>query len=311
MESADQLVFEEIRQSMGGNVESLISGGGSLSPELCRLFHGMGLPIYEGYGMTEAAPVVATNPPSDPRIGTIGPVVHGLETKLDTSVVRDEDFDDEGAVGELLLKGPNVTEGYWNKPGATDRAFTEDVPGSEATGESEDESSGRWFRTGDIVHERPDGYLEFRERTKQLVVLSTGKNVAPGPIEDAFAAVEIVEQCLVVGDGEKFVGALIVPNVDALRNRAASEDVSLPDDVAALVEDEWVLEQVEAAIATVNEDFESYETIKEFRLVPDGFTEENDLMTPTMKEKRSKIEERYDHLVAAIYAEDEIETTSD
>ncbi|MXV62771.1 AMP-binding protein [Natronorubrum sp. JWXQ-INN-674] len=288
MESADQLVFEEIRQGLGGNIGSFISGGGSLSPALCQLFHGMGLPIYEGYGMTEASPVVAANPPGDPRIGTVGPPVVGLETKLDASVVHEADFeggDGDGDVGELLIKGPNVTEGYWNKPGATDRAFTEDG----------------WFRTGDIVHEHSDGYLQFRERTKQLVVLSTGKNVAPAPIEDAFAAVDMVEQCLVVGDGEKFVGALLVPNVDALRTRADADDVSLPDDTAALTDHEWVRDRIGETVDEVNENFESYETIKEFRITPEGFTEENGLMTPTMKKKRSKIADRYDHLVEDIY----------
>ncbi|NUB92814.1 long-chain fatty acid--CoA ligase [Haloterrigena sp. SYSU A121-1] len=288
LQQADELVFATIREKLGGNVEFLVSGGGSLSPDLCRLFHAMGLPILEGYGMTETSPVIATNPPSDPRVGTVGPSLSDVETKLDTSVVRDEDFDDEGTVGELLVKGPNVTAGYWEKPGATDRAFTE-------TG---------WLRTGDIVHERPDGYLEFRERTKQLLVLSTGKNVAPGPLEDAFASIDVVEQAMVVGDGEKFVGALLVPTVDELRSRAASEGVSLPEEIEALVENEWVLERVQAAVDDVNEGFESYETIKEFRLVPEGFTEENDLVTPTMKKRRSKIAERYAHLVEDIYAGD-------
>ncbi|QSW99360.1 AMP-dependent synthetase/ligase [Haloterrigena alkaliphila] len=292
---ADELVFATIREKLGGNIEFMVSGGGSLSPELCELFHTMGLPILEGYGMTEAAPVVATNPPSDPRIDTVGPVLTGVETKLDSSVVREADFDDEGEVGELLLKGPNVTEGYWEKPSATDRAFTEDG----------------WFRTGDIVHERPDGYLEFRERTKQLIVLSTGKNVAPGPLEDAFVSTDVVEQAMVVGDGEKFVGALLVPNVEGLADRAEREGVSLPDDIESLVENEWVLEEVEATVDEVNEGFESYETIKEFRLVPEGFTEENDLMTPTMKKKRSKIEDRYEHLVEEIYAGDKVEASSD
>ncbi|WP_339102982.1 long-chain fatty acid--CoA ligase [Haloterrigena salinisoli] len=292
---ADELVFATIREKLGGNVEFLVSGGGSLSPELCELFHAMGLPIFEGYGMTETSPVIATNPPSDPRVGTVGPSLAGVETKLDTSVVRDEAFDDEGAVGELLVKGANVTDGYWEKPGATDRAFTD----------------AGWLRTGDIVHERPDGYLEFRERTKQLLVLSTGKNVAPGPLEDAFASVDVVEQAMVVGDGEKFVGALLVPNVEGLAGRAEDEGVSLSDDIEALVEDEWVLEQVEAAVEAVNEDFESYKTIKEFRLAPEGFTEENGLVTPTMKKRRSKIEDRYESLVEDIYTEDDIEASSD
>lgn len=285
MERADREVFADIREAIGGNFEMMISGGASLSPDLCRVFHGMGLPIYEGYGTTEAAPVVATNPPEDPRIGTVGPPVAGLETTLDASVVRDGTFDDEGEVGELLVRGPNVTDGYWNRPSETDRAISEEG----------------WFRTGDIVHERPDGYLEFRERTKRMFVLSTGKNVSPAPIEDAFATVDVVEQCLIVGDDEKFVGALLAPNAEELRRRAEATDVSLPDDDAALAENDWVRERIQTAVDEVNADLESYESVKAFRLVPEPFTASTDLVTPTMKKKRAKILERYDHLLEEMY----------
>ncbi|MDJ1431352.1 long-chain fatty acid--CoA ligase [Halostagnicola sp. A-GB9-2] len=289
---ADKLVFSTVREALGGEIEMLISGGGSLSPELATLYHGMDLPIYEGYGLTETAPVVSCNPMEEPKVGTIGPAVPGVDVKIDESVTDDDTFDDDpGEVGELLVNGENVTQGYWNKPGATDRAFTEDEDGK------------RWFRTGDIVHLRPDDYIEFRERAKQILVLSTGKNVAPAPIEDSFAASEVVEQCMVVGDGEKFVGALLVPNTAHVLEWAEEEGIDLPDDPEAIVDDDRVQAYVQKEVDRVNENFEKHETIKQFRLVPQEFTEENDMLTPTMKKKRRVILERFDDRVDEIYAE--------
>ncbi|MFP8891204.1 AMP-dependent synthetase/ligase [Natrialbaceae archaeon A-CW2] len=287
---ADRLVFSQVKEALGGNIELLISGGGSLSADLCTLYHGMGLPIYEGYGLTETAPVVSVNPPEAPIIGTIGPALPDVELRIDESVADQDVFDDPGEVGELLVQGPNVTEGYWEKPAATERAFLED-------------EDGRWFRTGDIVHLRPDGYLEFRERVKQILVLSTGKNVAPAPIEDAFAASEIVEQAMVVGDGEKFIGALIVPNLEHIRDWAEREGIDLPDDSEAICTDDRVHDYVRKEVDRVNENFERHETIKQFRLVPVEFTEDNEMLTPTMKKKRRVILERFEDRVEDIYAD--------
>ncbi|MFP9060899.1 AMP-dependent synthetase/ligase [Natrialbaceae archaeon A-chndr2] len=287
---ADRLVFSQVKEALGGNIELLISGGGSLSADLCTLYHGMGLPIYEGYGLTETAPVVSVNPPEAPIIGTIGPALPDVELRIDESVADQDVFDDPGEVGELLVQGPNVTEGYWEKPAATERAFLED-------------EDGRWFRTGDIVHLRPDGYLEFRERVKQILVLSTGKNVAPAPIEDAFAASEIVEQAMVVGDGEKFIGALIVPNLEHIRDWAEREGIDLSDDSEAICTDDRVHDYVRKEVDRVNENFERHETIKQFRLVPVEFTEDNEMLTPTMKKKRRVILERFEDRVEDIYAD--------
>ncbi|WP_121743817.1 AMP-dependent synthetase/ligase [Natronorubrum halophilum] len=289
---ADKLVFSSVRDALGGEIDLLISGGGSLSPELCRLYHAMGLPIYEGYGLTETSPVVTTNPPEAVQIGTIGPALPGIDLKVDETAADQEVFsDDPGDVGELLVKGPNVTQGYWNKPGATQGAFVEDDAGE------------RWFRTGDIVHIRPDGYLEFRDRVKQIIVLSTGKNVAPGPIEDAFAASEIVEQAMVVGDGEKFIGALLVPNTEHVREWAAEEGIDLPDDPESMCDDDRVREYVQQEVDRVNGNFEKHETIKRFELVPQEFTEENEMLTPTMKKKRRVILSRFEDRVDRIYEE--------
>ena len=289
---ADKLVFSSVREALGGEIELLISGGGSLSPELCRLYHAMGLPIFEGYGLTETSPVVSTNPPDAAKIGTIGAPLSNVDVKVDETVADQEAFeDDPGEVGELLVKGPNVTQGYWNKPGATQGAFTEDDDGDQ------------WFRTGDIIHVRPDGYLEFRDRVKQIIVLSTGKNVAPGPLEDAFAASEVVEQAMVVGDGEKFIGALLVPNTDHVHSWAEDEGIDLPDDPQSMCDDERVRDYIQQEVDRVNQNFEKHETIKRFELVPQEFTEENDMLTPTMKKKRRVILERFEDRVDRIYGD--------
>ena len=305
---ADRLVFSSVREAIGGNVEFFISGGGSLSAELCALYHAMDLPILEGYGLTETSPVICVNPPEEPRVGTIGPPVVDTEIAIDVTLSGEEASDVPGDVGELLVRGPQVTEGYWNRPDATAGAFTEaDRLPEEAVvaGASPEERDGDpddpWFRTGDIVQYRPDGYVAFRERAKQLLVLSTGKNVAPGPIEDRFAANEFVEQCVVLGDGRKFVSALIVPNFERVADWAATRGIDLPEDRREICRDDRVHERIDEEVERVNEGFEPYERIKRFRLLPEEFSEENDLLTPTMKKKRRNILERFADDVDMIY----------
>ncbi|WP_049996681.1 AMP-dependent synthetase/ligase [Halococcus sediminicola] len=281
---ADRLVYSTLREAMGGNIDFFISGGGSLSPELARLFDGMDLPIYEGYGLTEAAPVVSVNPPEAPKPGTLGPPLTGVETKLDATVLPVEQRN-SGDVGELLVRGPNVTAGYWNNPEETDDAF----------------ESG-WLRTGDIVERDSDGYLVYHERLKQLLVLTTGRNVAPGPIESAFATSERVVQAMVLGDDEKFVSALLVPNFEKLRAWAARKNVELPSDRAAVCRDEHARAWVEAHVENVNDEVEPHERIKRFELVPTEWTPENDLLTPSLKKKRRNIRTRFADQIDRIYA---------
>ncbi|KKF39262.1 AMP-dependent synthetase and ligase [Halorubrum saccharovorum] len=305
---ADKLVFSSVREAIGGNVDFFISGGGSLSAELCALYHAMDLPILEGYGLTETSPVISVNPPEEPKVGTIGPPVVDTEVAIDGGVVGEEVADLAGDVGELLVRGPQVTDGYWNRPEATAEAFTEpDRLPDEAVvaGTPPEERDGGpdepWFRTGDIVQLRPDGYVAFRERAKQLLVLSTGKNVAPGPIEDRFAANEFVEQCVVLGDGRKFVSALIVPNFEKVAAWADTRGIDLPEDQRGVCRDDRVRERIQEEVDRVNEEFESYERIKRFRLVEEEFSEANDLLTPTMKKKRRNILDRFADEVELIY----------
>ena len=285
---ADRLVFSSVKEALGGNIDFFISGGGSLSADLCELYHGMGLPILEGYGLTETAPVVTTNPPEEPQVGTIGHPVYDVEVRVADAVGAVDG--DDGAVGELLVRGPNVFRGYRNLPDETEAAFTE-VDGD------------RWFRTGDVVQIHEDGFIEFRERAKQLLKLSTGKYVPPGAIEDSFAASEYVEQAMVIGDARKFVSAIVVPNLAAVREWGESNGYDLPADDAALCRDDRVRELIGEEVDRVNADFEAHETIKQFRLVPEEFSEDNDLLTPTMKKKRRNILERYADDIGDMYAE--------
>ena len=288
----DRLVFSQVREQMGGNVEAFISGGGSLSKRLSQLFQGMGLPIYEGYGLTETAPVVSVNPPEDSRAGTLGPPLVNVDVRLDESVVDEERREAaDGEVGELHVKGPNVTPGYWNRPGATEEAFTEDG----------------WFRSGDIIERTDDGYLVYHDRLKQLIVLDTGKNIAPQPIEDEFATSERIDQAMVVGDNQKFIAALFVPDFDAIEAWADEEDIDLPDDPEAVCADDRVREFVAEEVDAVNEELPKSEKIKEFRLVPLEWTSDNDLMTPSMKIKRRKVVDRFEDRVRDIYGEDYVE----
>jgi len=290
---ADRLVYGTVREGLGGNVDFLVSGGGSLSKDLAELFLGMDVPIVEGYGLTETAPVVSVNPVEDIRPGTLGPPVVDEAVKLDESMVAEGQFPDaEGTVGELLVDGPNVTDGYWNRPEETADAFDEDG----------------FFRTGDIVEQTDDGYLVYKERLKQLIVLSTGKNVAPQPIEDRFATNDRVDQVMVVGDDQKFVGALFVPNFEALQRWADSEDVDLPASHAAMCEDDRVHEWVGEAVEEVNEDLERIEKIKKFVLVPTEWTSDEDLLTPSMKKKRRNIRDAHAEAIRRIYDESARET---
>ena len=283
---ADKLVFSKVREALGDEIEFMISGGGSLSADLCALYHGMGMPILEGYGLTETAPIVSSNPPEDPRIGTIGPPMPDVEVKLDESVAPPElRKENDGNVGELLVKGENITDGYWEKPEETEEAFTDDG----------------WFRTGDVIRIDDDGYLTFVDRAKELIVLSTGKNVPPQPIENDFSTSALVEQSMVIGDNEKFIAALMVPSFDAVRKQAKEEDVDIPDDEDEICEDETVRGWIQEEVDEVNQNYEKYETIKKFELVAEEWTEENEMLTPSLKKKRRNILEKHSDAVEKIY----------
>jgi long-chain acyl-CoA synthetase len=304
---ADRLVYDTLKQRLGGEIEVFVSGGGSLSEELCRMFNGMGVRIIEGYGLTETAPVISVNAPDDIQPGTVGPPLVGVDVAVDRSAgdranldIRDPD----SPVGELLVRGPNVTDGYWERPGATEAAFVEDPLAADAvTAFGDVEGDGRWLRTGDLVELTPRGYLVIHDRLKQILVLDTGKNIAPQPIEGRFSTDERVEQILVVGDDRKFVAALVVPDFDQLREWATTEGVDLPDDPEDLTDDERVIDWVADSIEQVNEVLGDSEKIKKFALVAEEWTPENELLTPSLKKRRRDIHAAHTAKIAEIYEE--------
>jgi long-chain acyl-CoA synthetase len=293
---ANSLVYKKFKRRFGGNLELVVSGGGTLSEDLAALFNGMGVRLCEGYGLTEAAPVLTGNPPEDTRAGQLGPPLHGVETKLDETVV-DEDIaaHADGPIGELLVRGPNVTEGYWNDPERTASAFTSTEL---AVGDD-----GQWLRTGDIVEEVDDDYLKYHDRRKDIIVLSTGRNVAPRPIENEFVTRDPIEQIMVIGDDRKFVAALIVPDVDAIKRWGEREGHDLPIRIVDLVEHELVQEYVRETLDEVNQRLAEHERITEFELLPMEWTVENDLLTPSLKKKRRTIKEKYSGRIEDIYGE--------
>jgi long-chain acyl-CoA synthetase len=304
------------RAAFGGEIDWLVSGGGALSPSLCATSHEAGIPILEGYGLTETAPVVSVNSPTDPAVGTIGPPVADTQIAIDERVgegvnMRTGDGgrdDGDDPVGELLVRGPQVTDGYWNRPDATREAFSspEALPDLVTAGPSPATWGGDpdepWFHTGDVVWLRADGHLVFQERTKRLLVLSTGENVAPRRIETRITDDPLVDQCVVLGDDRRFVSALVVPDLDAAARWATDAGVDLPTDRPAASRDPRLRERLAAAVETANDDLEPVERVKRFRVLPTRLTPENGLLTPTLKQKREAIRERFDDAIESMYA---------
>jgi long-chain acyl-CoA synthetase len=268
---ADRLVFSKWREVVGGRMRRFVSGGAPLSPELAYVFLGAGIPILQGYGLTETSPVISTNALSANRVGTVGRPIPGVELKIS------ED-------GEVLTRGEHVFQGYFGKEEATKAAFTADG----------------WFRTGDVGFIDADGYLTITDRLKDLLKTSAGKYVAPQPIENLCRLSSFVDQAVVVGDGRKHVVALIVPNRERLREWAIENGLDGLDGDALLAEAK-VLEAVRHEISRLTSHLADYERIKGVALLPNEFTVEGGELTPTMKVRRRFVEEKYRAQIDALY----------
>jgi long-chain acyl-CoA synthetase len=282
---ADALVYSDVKEQLGGRTEYLVSGGGTLSTELSELFLGMDVPIYEGYGLTEAAPVITAGLPESPEAGTLGMPVTGVDVRLGTINAHSVEADVDGEIGELQVKGGNIFEGYWKMPGRTAEVFTDDG----------------YFKTGDIVERREDDHLVYHDRQKNVLVLTTGKNVSPTSIEAEFTTSKRIDQLMAIGDDEKFIAALVVPNFEAAREWARANDIGLPEDRRELCADERVREWINEEISLVNHGLAKEERIKQFELVEIEWTADNDLLTPSLKKKRREITARFADRVERIY----------
>ena len=271
---ANKLVFSKIRAGMGGNVETFISGGAPLGRELAEWYACEGIRIHEGYGLTETSPVIAVNTPINHRIGTVGKILPNLEVRI---------ADD----GEILVRGPSVFKGYWNRPEETQNAFQDG-----------------WFKTGDIGHIDSDGYLSVTDRKKELIKTSGGKFIAPQPIENSLKLNPLVGTAAIIGDKRKFAFVIISPNFVLLETWARENNIAFSSR-GELVANPKVQSLYEGIAEEVNKNLARFEQLKRVLLVPDEFTADNGALTPTMKLRRRVIEERYRPQIDDLYAQAE------
>jgi long-chain acyl-CoA synthetase len=271
---ADKLVFAKLRARTGGRIRFFVSGAAPLNPEIAKFFFAAGLPILEGYGLTETAPVITVNTFEEPRLGSVGRPIPGVEVKIAPD-------------GEILARGPNVMQGYYNNPEATSEVIDADG----------------WFHTGDIGEIDEDGYVKITDRKKDLIVTAGGKNIAPQPIENAVKTNPFVLNCVMLGDKRKFPAMLVVPEFDALAEwaRERSRTVGDPAEFISLPD---VQAKMEREVMGSLRHLASFEMPKKIALLTDDFTIESGELTPTMKVKRRVVEEKYRDKIEALYAEE-------
>jgi long-chain acyl-CoA synthetase len=267
----DRLVYHKLRAALGGDCHASVSGGAPLGARLGHFFRGVGLTIYEGYGLTETSAAITVNQIDAVKIGTVGKLVPGNSLRI-------------AADGELLVRGGVVFGGYWRNEQATAEAFTDS-----------------WFKTGDLGAIDEDGFLTITGRKKEIIVTAGGKNVAPAVLEDQLRAHPLISQAMAVGDAKPFVGALITIDPEAFEGWKQRNSKAADASVADLVTDPDLVAEVDAAVKQANLSVSNAESIRKFRILPVDFTEDTGELTPTMKVKRNVVAEKFAADIEAIY----------
>ena len=276
----DRLVFVKWREAVGGRIRFFVSGGAALPSELAYIFLGAGLPILQGYGLTETSPVVSFNRPELNRIGTIGQPIPGVKVKVAPD-------------GELLVQGENVMQGYYLLPDETEQVIRR-------------YEDGIWFHTGDIGTIDEDNFIRITDRKKDLIKTSLGKYIAPQPIENLIRGIPMVEQVIVLGNARKYPIALIVPTFDSLLAYAKTLHLEA-DDMSAVVRHPRIIEYFKKKVDAVTRDLAPHEKIKKVALLEQEFSIESGELTPTLKVRRKFVEEKHRSLIDALYPKFESE----
>lgn len=263
----EQVVYKKIRTIFGPNADFAITGGAPMDSELSHFFNGIGMPVLEGYGMTETCGPVCVSLPEDNRIGTIGMPMCGI-----TAGIAED--------GELVVKGPLVCKGYHNNPEVTTQQITDG-----------------WLHTGDLGDISEDGFISITGRKKDLIITAGGKNVSPGLLEASVMTSPVVNQCLVIGDKKPFVAALVTLDLADANNWLESQGAKPEPDLASLAKNAIVHAEVERAVNAANEGVSRAESIRKFEILPDEFTEANGMLTPSLKTRRAQIVEHYRELI--------------
>lgn len=263
----EQVVYKKIRTIFGPNADFAITGGAPMDSELSHFFNGIGMPVLEGYGMTETCGPVCVSLPEDNRIGTIGMPMCGI-----TAGIAED--------GELVVKGPLVCKGYHNNPGVTTQQITDG-----------------WLHTGDLGDISEDGFISITGRKKDLIITAGGKNVSPGLLEASVMTSPVVNQCLVIGDKKPFVAALVTLDLADANNWLESQGAKPEPDLASLAKNAIVHAEVERAVNAANEGVSRAESIRKFEILPDEFTEANGMLTPSLKTRRAQIVKHYQELI--------------
>lgn len=263
----EQVVYKKIRTIFGPNADFAITGGAPMDSELSHFFNGIGMPVLEGYGMTETCGPVCVSLPEDNRIGTIGMPMCGI-----TAGIAED--------GELVVKGPLVCKGYHNNPEVTTQQITDG-----------------WLHTGDLGDISEDGFISITGRKKDLIITAGGKNVSPGLLEASVMTSPVVNQCLVIGDKKPFVAALVTLDLADANNWLESQGAKPEPDLASLAKNAIVHAEVECAVNAANEGVSRAESIRKFEILPDEFTEANGMLTPSLKTRRAQIVKHYQELI--------------
>ena len=272
---ADRLVFEKVRATFGGRLRYFVSGGAPLSAEIAEFFHAAGILVLEGYGLTEVTAASHVNRPDNYDFGTVGPPLPGVDVKI-------------AADGEILLRGANLMEGYYEDPEATAEVIDDDG----------------WFHTGDIGSIGAGGRLRITDRKKDIIVTAGGKNVAPQNLENAFKTLSpLVSQMMVYGDKRKYLSALITLNEENLVDWAAKRGIA--GDYRTLTQNPQVFKEVEGLVKKLNADLASYETIKKFQILERDFDQEHGELTPSLKVKRKICSQTYEDILHGFYGDEQ------